>query len=90
MGQRIRARVFPTPARSSSLPTTHKYHFPFFSFALPYIPCFRKPTADTPYRIGSVTKVVTDVMLMKLRDEGKVNLDDPVAVRIFIQSLGSD
>jgi CubicO group peptidase (beta-lactamase class C family) len=35
-------------------------------------------TADTIYRIGSVTKLFTDTMLMQLRDAGLLNLDDPV------------
>jgi len=36
-------------------------------------------TADTPYRAGSITKAFTNLMLMKLRDAGKVTLDDPVS-----------
>jgi len=36
-------------------------------------------TPDTLYRVGSITKLFTDTMLMQLRDAGKLNLDDPVA-----------
>eukprot|EP01102_Stenamoeba_stenopodia_P013332 TRINITY_DN4312_c0_g1_i2.p1 TRINITY_DN4312_c0_g1~~TRINITY_DN4312_c0_g1_i2.p1 ORF type:complete len:508 (-),score=122.73 TRINITY_DN4312_c0_g1_i2:215-1738(-) len=34
---------------------------------------------DTMYRVGSITKVFTVLMLLQLRDEGKLNLDDPVS-----------
>jgi CubicO group peptidase (beta-lactamase class C family) len=33
------------------------------------------PTADTQYRIGSITKTFVAVMVMRLRDEGKVDLN---------------
>lgn len=35
-------------------------------------------TMDTQYRIGSITKTMTAVLLMQLRDEGVLDLDDPV------------
>src|SRR5215207_6054017 len=40
----------------------------------------KKVPADptTVYRVGSVTKVLTALMLMQLRDAGKLNLDDPI------------
>jgi CubicO group peptidase (beta-lactamase class C family) len=39
----------------------------------------KKPaTADTVYRIGSITKQFTGVMLMQLADRGKLNMNDPV------------
>jgi CubicO group peptidase (beta-lactamase class C family) len=34
------------------------------------------PTRDTQFRIGSITKTMTAVLLMQLRDEGKLSLDD--------------
>lgn len=34
------------------------------------------PTRDTQYRIGSITKTMTAVLLLQLRDEGKLSLDD--------------
>ena len=34
------------------------------------------PTRDTHFRIGSITKTLTAVLLMQLRDEGKLALDD--------------
>src|SRR5688572_30003563 len=34
------------------------------------------PTRDTQFRIGSITKTMTAVLLMQLRDEGKLALDD--------------
>ncbi|MEU5214794.1 serine hydrolase domain-containing protein [Streptomyces sp. NPDC020807] len=36
------------------------------------------PDADTQYRIGSITKVFTAVLVMRLRDEGLLDLDDPL------------
>lgn len=37
------------------------------------------PTARTPYRIGSITKSFTAVLLLQLRDEGALSLTDPLA-----------
>ncbi|WP_117215443.1 serine hydrolase domain-containing protein [Allorhizocola rhizosphaerae] len=34
------------------------------------------PTRDTQFRIGSITKTLTAVLLLQLRDEGKLALDD--------------
>ena len=36
-------------------------------------------TADTPFRIASMTKSFTALAILKLRDEGKLSLEDPVA-----------
>ena len=36
-------------------------------------------TAETCFRLGSVTKVLTAAALMRLVDEGKLSLDDPVS-----------
>jgi CubicO group peptidase (beta-lactamase class C family) len=36
------------------------------------------PDAGTQYRIGSITKSFTAVLVMQLRDEGKLALDDPL------------
>jgi len=35
-------------------------------------------TADTRYRIASQTKIFTAIGIMILRDEGKLNLDEPI------------
>ncbi len=35
-------------------------------------------TADTQFRIGSITKTFTAVLLMRLRDAGRLDLDDPL------------
>jgi CubicO group peptidase (beta-lactamase class C family) len=34
---------------------------------------------DTPYRVGSISKVFTDTMLMMLKDQKGLNIDDPVS-----------
>ncbi|KAL6042455.1 Beta-lactamase [Balamuthia mandrillaris] len=49
-----------------------------FGLVDPRDPSKGNATTDTIYRIGSITKLITDIMLMKLRDAGKVVLDDPV------------
>jgi len=36
-----------------------------------------KPNADTVFRIASMTKSFTAMSILKLRDEGKLALDDP-------------
>ncbi|WP_312030292.1 serine hydrolase domain-containing protein [Actinomycetospora sp. TBRC 11914] len=36
------------------------------------------PTPDTQYRIGSITKTFVAVLVMRLRDEGRLDLDDPL------------
>jgi CubicO group peptidase (beta-lactamase class C family) len=41
------------------------------------IPADRPVTADTVFRIGSVTKLVTAVAVMQLAEEGRVDLDAP-------------
>ena len=37
-----------------------------------------EPHADVQYRLGSISKTVTAVVVMRLRDEGLVHLDDPL------------
>jgi CubicO group peptidase (beta-lactamase class C family) len=37
-------------------------------------------TPETLYRVGSITKLFTDTMLMQLRDAGKLQLDDPISL----------
>jgi CubicO group peptidase (beta-lactamase class C family) len=37
-----------------------------------------EPHADVQYRLGSISKTVTAVVVMRLRDEGRVALDDPL------------
>lgn len=37
-----------------------------------------RPDADTQYRIGSITKTFVAVLVMRLRDEGLLRLDDPL------------
>jgi CubicO group peptidase (beta-lactamase class C family) len=42
----------------------------------------RAATVDDQYRIGSITKVITAVCIMQLRDEGLLDLDDPLSAHI--------
>ncbi|MCX5411380.1 serine hydrolase [Streptomyces sp. NBC_00059] len=37
-----------------------------------------EPDGDTQFRIGSITKTFTAVLVMRLRDEGLIDLDDPL------------
>jgi CubicO group peptidase (beta-lactamase class C family) len=39
----------------------------------------RPPTTDTQYAIGSITKTFTATLIMALRDEGQIDLDDPLS-----------
>ena len=42
----------------------------------------RVPDPDTQYRIGSITKTFTAVLVMQLRDEGRLGLDDAVGTHL--------
>ncbi len=46
------------------------------------------PTADTQYRIGSITKPFTAVLVMRLRDEGLLDLDDRVDKHVPDTAVG--
>lgn len=46
------------------------------------------PTADTQYRIGSITKTFVAVLVMRLRDEGRLDLDDRLAEHVPDAPLG--
>ncbi len=37
-----------------------------------------EPHTDVQYRLGSISKTVTAVAVMRLRDEGRLGLDDPL------------
>jgi CubicO group peptidase (beta-lactamase class C family) len=37
-----------------------------------------EPHTDVQYRLGSISKTVTAVLVMRLRDEGRLHLDDPL------------
>ena len=40
------------------------------------------PTPDTQYRIGSITKTFVAVLVLRLRDEGRLDLADPLEVHL--------
>lgn len=46
------------------------------------------PTVDTQYRIGSITKTFVGVCVMRLRDEGRLELTDPVGRHLPGTELG--
>jgi CubicO group peptidase (beta-lactamase class C family) len=46
------------------------------------------PTTDTQYRIGSITKTFVAVLVMRLRDEGRLDLNDPLDKHVPGTSLG--
>jgi CubicO group peptidase (beta-lactamase class C family) len=49
----------------------------------------REATADTQYRIGSITKTFTAVAVMQLRDEGLLDLDDRIERHLPGIAIGS-
>lgn len=46
------------------------------------------PTTDTQYRIGSITKTFIAVLVMRLRDEGLLDLNDPLDKHLQGTSFG--
>src|SRR3954468_21042670 len=46
------------------------------------------PATDGQYRIGSISKTVTAVAVMRLRDEGRLRLDDPLEQHLPGTPLG--
>ncbi len=46
------------------------------------------PTDDTQYRIGSITKTFIAVLVMRLRDEGLLDLNDPLDKHVSGTSFG--
>jgi CubicO group peptidase (beta-lactamase class C family) len=47
-----------------------------------------RPSADTQYRIGSITKTFVAVLVLRLRDEGRLDLNDPLDKHVPGTSLG--
>ena len=46
----------------------------------------RRTTSDTQFRIGSITKTMTAVLVMQCRDDGLLDLDDPI--KRFVPETG--
>ena len=46
-------------------------------------------TTDTQYRIGSITKTFTAAAIMQLRDEGRLELDDPLSKHVAEAAHGA-
>ncbi len=46
------------------------------------------PGAGTQYRIGSITKTLVAVLVMRLRDEGLIDLGDPLARHLDVPEAG--
>ncbi|HEY1573085.1 MAG TPA: serine hydrolase domain-containing protein [Pseudonocardiaceae bacterium] len=47
-----------------------------------------RPTSDTQYRIGSITKTFVAVLIMRMRDEGLLSLSDPLSTHVPGTSFG--
>lgn len=47
-----------------------------------------RPTADTQFRIGSITKTFVGVCVMRLRDEGRLDLSDPIGMHMPDAGIG--
>ena len=47
------------------------------------------PNGDTQYRIGSITKTFVAVAVLRLRDEGLLDLQDPVEAHVAGTPVGS-
>jgi CubicO group peptidase (beta-lactamase class C family) len=47
------------------------------------------PHTDVQYRLGSISKTVTAVAVMRLRDEGRLHLDDPLEEHVPGTPLGA-
>jgi D-alanyl-D-alanine carboxypeptidase len=47
-----------------------------------------EPDGDTQYRIGSLTKTFIAVLVMRLRDEGRLDLADPLGKHLDAGPLG--
>jgi CubicO group peptidase (beta-lactamase class C family) len=47
-----------------------------------------RPTENTQYRIGSITKTFVAVLIMRLRDEGRLSLSDPLSRYVPGTSFG--
>ncbi|MGK5114032.1 MULTISPECIES: serine hydrolase domain-containing protein [unclassified Geodermatophilus] len=48
-----------------------------------------EPHTDVQYRLGSISKTVTAVAVLRLRDEGRLHLDDPLDRHVPGTPLGS-
>ena len=47
-----------------------------------------EPDGDTQYRIGSLTKTFIAVLVMRLRDEGRLDLADPLGKHLDAGPVG--
>src|SRR3712207_8372241 len=47
-----------------------------------------EPHTDVQYRLGSISKTVTAVAVLRLRDEGRLDLDDPLEQHVPGTPLG--
>src|SRR5947208_15791367 len=47
-----------------------------------------EPHTDVQYRLGSISKTITAIAVMRLRDEGRLGLDDPLERHVPGTPLG--
>jgi CubicO group peptidase (beta-lactamase class C family) len=73
------------PAVSVAL---HRSDRPMWTFSVGTSGTARPLDADTQFRIGSITKTFTAVLIMQCRDDGLLDLDDPVSAHLPVKAHG--
>jgi len=73
------------PAVSVAL---HRADRPMWTFSVGSSGTARPLDADTQFRIGSITKTFTAVLIMQCRDDGLLDLDDPVSAHLPVKAHG--
>src|SRR5262245_19085897 len=83
---RITARDARVPARAVPL---HRADRPWWTFQVGTSGRPDRPLAsDTLFRMGSITKTFTAVMVMQCRDERRLDLDDPISSHLPLPAHG--
>jgi CubicO group peptidase (beta-lactamase class C family) len=73
------------PAISAAL---HRADRPMWTFQVGAAGGARPLDAQTQFRIGSVTKTFTAILVMQCRDDGLLNLDDQVSAHLPVKAHG--
>jgi CubicO group peptidase (beta-lactamase class C family) len=67
----------------------HRADRPLWTFQVGGSGTERELDADTLFRMGSITKTFTAVLVMQCRDEGLLDLDDPVSAHLPVPAHGA-